>query len=45
MRVVQKWLWPVLGVASLFLLWAGLIAAFDVKPFVAPGPMAVVNAI
>jgi NitT/TauT family transport system permease protein len=45
MRVVQKWLWPVLGVASLFLLWAGLIAAFDVKPFVAPGPLAVVNAI
>jgi NitT/TauT family transport system permease protein len=45
MKLNQGWLWPVLGVASLFFLWAASIWVFNVKPFVAPSPFAVVNAI
>jgi NitT/TauT family transport system permease protein len=45
MRLFSNWLWPVLGVASLFILWAAAIAILDVKPFVAPSPLAVANAI
>jgi NitT/TauT family transport system permease protein len=41
----RNWLWPLLGVASLLLLWWGSILVFQVKSFIAPTPLAVVEAI
>ena len=45
MKISANWLWPILGVASLFLLWYGAITLFHVRPFIAPSPFAVVDAI
>jgi NitT/TauT family transport system permease protein len=41
----RLWFWPLLGVASLLLLWWGSILVFNVKPFIAPTPAAVIQAI
>ena len=40
-----NWLWPVAGVLSLLSLWHFVIIVFEVRPFVAPSPGAVVNAL
>jgi NitT/TauT family transport system permease protein len=39
-----SWLWPIGGVTSLLALWVGIIAIFNVRPFVVPSPMAVARA-
>lgn len=39
------WLWPISGAASLFALWWAVIVLFEVRPFIAPNPVAVVGAL
>lgn len=43
-RHAYNWLWPLLGIASLLLLWQAVVVGFNVKPFVAPTPLAVIAA-
>jgi NitT/TauT family transport system permease protein len=40
-----NWIWPVLGFLSLIALWQLVIWGFDVRPFIAPGPQSVAQAI
>lgn len=42
-RILRRRLLPVLGIAGLLALWAAAIAIFDVKPFIAPSPVAVLQ--
>lgn len=44
-RRLANGLWPVLGLLSLLALWWGAIVAFDVKPFIAPSPVGVIEAV
>ncbi len=39
----RRRLMPVLGIAALLALWWGLVVVFDVKPFIAPSPWAVLQ--
>ncbi len=39
----RRRLMPVLGIAVLLALWWGLVVVFDVKPFIAPSPWAVLQ--
>lgn len=43
-RLINK-SWPIAGVASLLLLWWATIHLLHVRPFIAPGPVAVVEAL
>jgi len=45
MRVSATWLWPISGAASLFALWWGVVVFFEVRPFIAPNPFAVISAL
>jgi NitT/TauT family transport system permease protein len=45
MKIIVNWLWPVLGFASLIIMWQGAVIAFNVQPFIAPSPLEVVKAI
>ena len=40
-----SWLWPVSGLASLLILWAGVVAIFHIRPFIVPSPLSVFHAI
>ena len=42
-RLWRRRLLPALGITGLIVLWWALIAIFDVKPFIAPSPWAVVE--
>ena len=42
-RLWRRRLLPALGIAGLIVLWWAVIAVFDVKPFIAPSPWAVVE--
>lgn len=42
-RIWRRRLLPALGITGLIVLWWAIIAAFDVKPFIAPSPWAVVE--
>lgn len=44
-KSTKSWLWPVIGIASLLVLWHVAVVVFQVKTFVAPSPLAVVTAI
>lgn len=44
-RSIPNWILPLLGVASLLAFWHGAIIVFNVQPFVAPAPLAVLRAI
>jgi len=42
-RLWRRRLLPAMGIAGLIVLWWAVIAVFDVKPFIAPSPWAVVE--
>ena len=42
-RIARRRLLPALGILGLLALWAAVIAIFDVKPFIAPSPWAVLQ--
>lgn len=42
-RVWRRRILPALGIAGLIVLWWAVIAVFDVKPFIAPSPWAVLE--
>jgi len=42
-RLWRRRLLPAMGIGGLILLWWAVIAGFDVKPFIAPSPWAVVQ--
>jgi NitT/TauT family transport system permease protein len=42
-RILRRRVLPALGIVGLIALWAAVIAIFDVKPFIAPSPWAVLQ--
>lgn len=42
-RLMRRRMLPALGIVGLLALWAAVIAVFDVKPFIAPSPWAVLQ--
>src|ERR1700752_2300814 len=42
-KVWRRRVLPTLGIIGLLLLWASVVAGFDVKPFIAPSPMLVLQ--
>jgi NitT/TauT family transport system permease protein len=42
-RLMRRRILPALGIVGLLALWAAVIAVFDVKPFIAPSPWAVLQ--
>ncbi|QCI69448.1 ABC transporter permease [Phreatobacter stygius] len=44
-RRLANLLWPIFGVLSLLALWWAAIVVFDVKPFIAPSPFGVIEAV
>lgn len=38
-------LWPIAGVLSLLVVWWGIVTVFQVRPYIAPSPIAVVQAL
>ncbi len=42
-RLMRRRLLPALGIVGLLVLWAAVIAVFEVKPFIAPSPWAVLQ--
>lgn len=42
-RLMRRRVLPVLGIAGLLLLWWAAITVFNVKPFIAPSPLAVLQ--